>query len=185
VCAYKPDVNESGIVVNNGDYPIFVSTDVKDDSVSCQDAAMCMLALDVIGAYPLTRFGFVHPFPERLLRGSVLLPELLQGFDFYDSQKFRLTHGSQKENHVLDLYRDYFCRCLAYETDHSASRRFPWSFAALVKLLEQGSVPFRRLRKHRRVRLEDLLKFQAQETKSREAALNELAGLSQELGLYD
>jgi excisionase family DNA binding protein len=55
----------------------------------------------------------------------------------------------------------------------------------LVKLLEQGSVPFRRLRKHRRVRLEDLLKFQAQETKSREAALNELAGLSQELGLYD
>ena len=50
----------------------------------------------------------------------------------------------------------------------------------LVKLLEQGEIPFTRVGKHRRVLLKDVLRYQE---RAREEALNNLQRQAQELGL--
>lgn len=55
----------------------------------------------------------------------------------------------------------------------------------LVRLLEDGEVPFRKVGSHRRVRLEDLLVYKDERDRERRRALDELAAESQELGLYD
>jgi len=53
----------------------------------------------------------------------------------------------------------------------------------LVKLLEDGDIPFHRTGKHRRVRLTDLMQYKQARTRASEAAMSELTCLSQELGL--
>lgn len=55
----------------------------------------------------------------------------------------------------------------------------------LVRLLEDGEVPFRKVGSHRRVRLEDLLVYKDERDRERRRTLDELAAESQELGLYD
>lgn len=55
----------------------------------------------------------------------------------------------------------------------------------LVKLLEDGLIPFEKPNRHRRVRLQDLLDFQAGRRDERRAALNRLTEEASELGLYD
>lgn len=55
----------------------------------------------------------------------------------------------------------------------------------LVRLLEDGAIPFTRLGTHRRIRFGDLMKYkQARDAKRREG-LKRLTQLSEELGLYD
>jgi len=51
----------------------------------------------------------------------------------------------------------------------------------LVKLLEEGAIPFRKVGRHRRVRLDDVLAYQK---KTRKEALDKLQELTQEMGLY-
>jgi len=53
----------------------------------------------------------------------------------------------------------------------------------VVKLLENGKIPFRMVGSHRRIRLEDLLAYKEQMEKDREEALTELTRISQELDL--
>lgn len=55
----------------------------------------------------------------------------------------------------------------------------------LVKLLEEGAIPFERPNRHRRVRLADLLAHQSRRRQERRAALNELTEEAQEVGLYE
>ena len=50
----------------------------------------------------------------------------------------------------------------------------------LVKLLENGTIPFHKVGSHRRVLLRDLLAYQEQQVKQRSEALDELASLSQQ-----
>ena len=53
----------------------------------------------------------------------------------------------------------------------------------LVKLLEQGDLPFRKVGSHRRVQLEDLLRYEAQQTEQRKQQLQFLAEQAQELDM--
>ena len=53
----------------------------------------------------------------------------------------------------------------------------------LVKLLEDGALPFHRTGKHRRVRFADLMQFKAARERDSEQAMQELAGQAQELGM--
>ncbi len=55
----------------------------------------------------------------------------------------------------------------------------------LVRLLEEGRIPFRRTGKHRRIRIVDVLSFKEQRDKDRRAGLRELSRLTQEFGGYD
>lgn len=53
----------------------------------------------------------------------------------------------------------------------------------LVKLLEEGEIPFRMVGTRRRVRFEDLVRYRQQDEAEREKALEELAAEAQRLGL--
>jgi excisionase family DNA binding protein len=53
----------------------------------------------------------------------------------------------------------------------------------LVRLLETGKIPFRKVGSHRRVRFEDLMKYRSQAEAERAAALDELAAEAQDLNM--
>jgi excisionase family DNA binding protein len=55
----------------------------------------------------------------------------------------------------------------------------------LVKLLEEGAIPYHMVGTHRRIRYGDLEQFREQRDARRQAALAELTRFSDELGLYD
>jgi excisionase family DNA binding protein len=55
----------------------------------------------------------------------------------------------------------------------------------LVRLLDEGRIPFRKTGKHRRLRIEDVLQFKEKRDKDRRAGLRELSRMTQEFGGYD
>jgi len=55
----------------------------------------------------------------------------------------------------------------------------------LVKLLENGEIPFTRVGKHRRVRFTDLKAYRDMKYAERQRALEELTRMSEEMGGYD
>lgn len=55
----------------------------------------------------------------------------------------------------------------------------------LVKLLENGEIPFHCVGSHRRVKFADVMEYKGRRDTDRRKALRELTQLSEELGLYD
>lgn len=55
----------------------------------------------------------------------------------------------------------------------------------LVKLLENGTIPFTKVGKHRRLRFEDVLKYKQQMQQDRKQHLIDMMQNDEELGLYD
>lgn len=55
----------------------------------------------------------------------------------------------------------------------------------LVKLIDAGEIPCRKVGRHRRVRYDDLMRYQQRNDSQRRQVLDEMAAISQELGLYD
>ena len=70
-------------------------------------------------------------------------------------------------------------------TTQSAANFLGFSRPHLIKLLESGVIPFEKVRQHRRVQLRDILSFQKKRDAERRDALNELAKLDFDLGLYE
>ena len=54
----------------------------------------------------------------------------------------------------------------------------------LIGLLESGQIPFRKVGRHRRITFEALIEYKRRDDLKRRAAADDLADLSQELGLY-
>lgn len=55
----------------------------------------------------------------------------------------------------------------------------------LVRLLEQGEIPFDKPGRHRKVRLADLLAYQDRTRRARLAGLDEMVRHSEEAGVYE
>jgi excisionase family DNA binding protein len=55
----------------------------------------------------------------------------------------------------------------------------------LVRLLDEGRIPFRKTGKHRRLRIEDVVAFGDKRDRDRRSGLRELSRLTQEFGGYD
>jgi excisionase family DNA binding protein len=55
----------------------------------------------------------------------------------------------------------------------------------VIKLLESGEIPYRKVGKHRRIYCKDAIAYKQQIDIERASALDELVKQSQELGLYD
>jgi excisionase family DNA binding protein len=54
----------------------------------------------------------------------------------------------------------------------------------LIGLLESGKIPFRKVGRHRRIKFEALMAYKRQDDLERRGAADDLADLSEELGLY-
>jgi excisionase family DNA binding protein len=54
----------------------------------------------------------------------------------------------------------------------------------LIRLLEAGKISFTKVGTHRRIRLDDLLRYRAQRDSERRRKLSEMTQMSQKLGLY-
>lgn len=70
-------------------------------------------------------------------------------------------------------------------TSQQAANLLNVSRQYLVRLLDEGRIPFRRTGKHRRLRIEDVLAFKETRDESRRAGLQELSRMTQELGGYE
>jgi excisionase family DNA binding protein len=55
----------------------------------------------------------------------------------------------------------------------------------LIKLLDQGDIPYTMTGSHRRVRLDDLMSYKQIRDRERREALDRLVRISEEFGLYD
>jgi excisionase family DNA binding protein len=70
-------------------------------------------------------------------------------------------------------------------TTHQAAALLHVSRPFLIKLLDQGAIPHRKVGRNRRVRYEDLRAYLDREKEDRRKTLVELAAYDQELGLDD
>lgn len=70
-------------------------------------------------------------------------------------------------------------------TTREASELLGVSRPTLVKLLEEGRIPFEQPGLHRRVRLQDVLDYRDRRRRERRLALDEMVRETEALGLYD
>ena len=70
-------------------------------------------------------------------------------------------------------------------TTQSAANILGVSRPFLIKLLQQGEVPFHKVGTHRRIYLRDLLEYQKRRDKQRRVALRRMARQAHEDGIYD
>jgi excisionase family DNA binding protein len=70
-------------------------------------------------------------------------------------------------------------------TTQQAADHLGVSRPTLIKLLEEGKIPYETPNRHRRIRLVDLLTYQQTRQAEYRHALGELAREAQELGLYE
>ncbi len=55
----------------------------------------------------------------------------------------------------------------------------------LIRLLDEGKLPYSKTGKHRRLKIEDVVSYKEQRSQTRRAGLRELSALTQEFGGYD
>jgi len=69
-------------------------------------------------------------------------------------------------------------------TTQAAAELLGCSRPHLVKLLEEGKIPFTMVGRHRRVRFEDVMEYKKESQRKREDLLTEMMKSDEELGLY-
>lgn len=70
-------------------------------------------------------------------------------------------------------------------TTQEAAELLGVSRPTLIKLLEDGKIPFEQPGRHRRIRLDDLLAYRDRRRQERSSTLDELVRQTDALGLYD
>ncbi|WP_430906133.1 helix-turn-helix domain-containing protein [Maribacter sp. 2-571] len=70
-------------------------------------------------------------------------------------------------------------------TTQAAAEFLGCSRPHLVKLLEEGKIPFAKVGKHRRVKFEDIVKHKEEMKSNQEQLLMDMMKSDEELGLYD
>lgn len=70
-------------------------------------------------------------------------------------------------------------------TTQAASEVLGCSRPHVVRLLEEGKIPYTKVGKHRRIRYDDLMSFKKKMKESQKKKLQELMKLDEESGLYD
>jgi excisionase family DNA binding protein len=131
-----------------------------------QKAAVASLASalrELARAHQQARCEFVTPdgerttIPEAVFRVLEEAAEILARGDTVTLVPLRTELTTQQAANLLNVSRQY-----------------------LVQLLDEGSLPFARTGAHRRVRMDDLLRFEAKRDADRKANLDELSQLSEE-----
>lgn len=70
-------------------------------------------------------------------------------------------------------------------TTQAAAEYLGCSRPHLVKLLEEGKIPFTKVGKHRRVKFEDVANYKASMKKKQEELITEIMKADEESGIYD
>jgi excisionase family DNA binding protein len=68
-------------------------------------------------------------------------------------------------------------------TTHEAAAALHVSRPHLIRMLDEGRLPYRKIGTHRRIRYDDVMAYRAREEERREALLARIARESQDLGL--
>jgi excisionase family DNA binding protein len=70
-------------------------------------------------------------------------------------------------------------------TPNEAADYLAVSRTFVLKLMDTGQIPFRRVGSHRRLRFGDLREYEKSQRSRADAAMDEMARINQELGLYE
>jgi excisionase family DNA binding protein len=151
----------------------------------------------MLGAFPAT----TTPTPEdtRLAqKASQQLAKLLQGRK--KNVRFRLQPTDQPDETVtlplsiLRLLADILCQMAKGNpvtlipthvelTTQQAADLLLVSRPYLIKLLDEGKIPYRTVGTHRRIRFEDLMAYKRKDDEERAKILDQLTAEAQELGM--
>jgi excisionase family DNA binding protein len=118
-----------------------------------------------------------HGQPLRLLRGGAEPIDLPRRV----SEILYLLASILAEGRAVTVLVEPSSRLL---TTSEAAELLDVSRQYLCRLLDRGDIPFVRVGKHRRIRVEDLMRYRERRDAARREKLRELTRLSQELGLY-
>ncbi len=151
----------------------------------------------MLGAFPAT----ITPTPEdtRLAqKASQQLAKLLQGRK--KNVRFRIQPTDQPDETVtlplsiLRLLADILCQMAKGNpvtlipthvelTTQQAADLLLVSRPYLIKLLDEGKIPYRTVGTHRRIRFEDLMAYKRKDDEERAKILDQLTAEAQELGM--
>lgn len=70
-------------------------------------------------------------------------------------------------------------------TTHEAAQLVGVSRPTLIKVLERGEIPYSTVGRHRRIKLTDVIAYQRRLAATRREALQEMADIARESGLYE
>ena len=124
--------------------------------------------------------------------GSAALAKLLKDHPEQDRARVRMDDTDLVlPRHALELLRNILTEMAqgnsvtimpiqAEVTTQKAANLLNVSRPHLVKLLEDGAIPFSRVGTHRRIRFQDVMEYRAARTAESEAALQALADQAQE-----
>lgn len=106
--------------------------------------------------------GQRHRIPESVVRGLARIAEVLARGDAVTIVPVGARVTTQQAADLLNVSRQY-----------------------LVRLLDEGKIPYERTGTHRRLKIEDVLAYKRERDRKRDEGLDELTRLTEELGGYD